>query len=861
MRKISGIIIIAIFFVSFFSPFGRALAETNGLNAVGDTLNLAKTATITTSFVSTWEKLGAVNDGVLSTSSMIKPSVGAYGNWNNNYGSYNWVQYEWPKANKLLSTAVYWWIDNTNTPAEGISKPTDAYIEYWNGSAWIKFGNIGLDLNKFNSLNLGIMTSKIRINMMSGASTGIIEWTVTGVEGGECDPTVIKPFVTVNGGATVQSDLANADAGDSVRFSLQDGLTGGSYGWSGPESFVAATKSVTLHNLQTSDGGSYKVSFTNECGSLSSCYFHLTVRDTSLNVGDVYSWPSYNPTLNYNFRDEFPSLSEPTKDLNDCTVKGTISSGWWTFKWGPKANTLVDSTAVLPMLARMNKDFAYFRDTLGWPPDKRAENGYRSAIYLYGSGLVTDNASNTDLGGWQSAITYANESWPMVLLSYYPVYSFSPKCTYSDKVSQQGAVVHEGIHSVLANLPGCKNSAWFQEGGNTWLQQEAEVRRTGNYSGMGFLNVGSFIAPFMPIECYSGWLQDGSFGGPSAEGVNMFSGSTQICTWKNLLGGVQYSNIFPVFLGLTLGSGSVAWIWRNCESRVLEGMAKTLGEVQMRRLISEYRAKQAVLDMGKWTTNMKSLLNSNMGVSIKSEWSPYWINCTAWSATPYVKTTDDGNGLLTPEARTLPGWSGGNQIPLVASGDEVTVNFQPIGRNMTCQLCFRTKSGEIVYSQIVNGGDCSLKLDKKPANNVLFAVIANTDYIYEGDTTRKSHFDYRLQLVKGLKSTKDISKKWYDWTLTMTPTDLDNINITDDNLQINTYPNPVSINQPLYIDFDGIVTKPVNIEIINLNGQLLYKNVITGNTSINIENIMKQGVYLLSAEVNGIRQNRKLIVK
>jgi hypothetical protein len=82
----------------------------------------------------------------------------------------------------------------------------------------------------------------------------------------------------------------------------------------------------------------------------------------------------------------------------------------------------------------------------------------------------------------------------------------------------------------------------------------------------------------MPIECYSGWLQDGSFGGPSAEGVNKFEGSQQICTWRNLLGGVQYSNVFPVFLGMTLGHGSIAWIWRNCESRVLEGMARTLGE-------------------------------------------------------------------------------------------------------------------------------------------------------------------------------------------------------------------------------------------------------------------------------------------
>jgi hypothetical protein len=39
----------------------------------------------------------------------------------------------------------------------------------------------------------------------------------------------------------------------------------------------------------------------------------------------------------------------------------------------------------------------------------------------------------------------------------------------------------------------------------------------------------------MPIECYSGWLQDDSFGGPCAERERMDdSNGAQICTWRNL---------------------------------------------------------------------------------------------------------------------------------------------------------------------------------------------------------------------------------------------------------------------------------------------------------------------------------------
>ncbi|MBN1306976.1 MAG: T9SS type A sorting domain-containing protein [Chitinispirillaceae bacterium] len=475
--------------------------------------------------------------------------------------------------------------------------------------------------------------------------------------------------------------------------------------------------------------------------------------------GDPYTWPAYNPTINYNFKDEFPDISMPTKDLDDCKgVVGTISDGWWTFKWGANKNSAVSEAAVKPMLARLNKDFAYFRDTMGWPPDKRVQDGYRSAVYLFGSGLCTDNASNTEKGGWQSSVG----AYPIILASYYPVYSFDPACNYNDKEYQTGGIVHEGIHCVLASLPGAKKAAWFQEGGNTWLQQQADAQRSGNYSTMGFLNGCTFIAPFMPIECYSGWLQDGSFGGPSAEGVDKYEGGQQICTWRRYLGGNQYGNGFPTFLGEWLGLGSVPWIWRYCPGRVLEGIAAKLGDEQTRRLIMEYRAKQALLDMKKWSNAFKRLLNDNFGSSIGPEWSPYWINCESWKATPYAKTTNDGSGLLTPEQRTTPGWSGANQIPLTVSGGMATVDFQPIGANMSCQLCYRATDGTPVYGTPVTSGECSLRLDKAPGKGVIIAVICNTDYKYLGEETRKAHFDYRLKLDAGVTAAADINTKWYD---------------------------------------------------------------------------------------------------
>jgi hypothetical protein len=577
--------------------------------------------------------------------------------------------------------------------------------------------------------------------------------------------------------------------------------------------------------------------------------------------GDAYEWPAYSPTLNYNFRSEYPNLPAPPRELNDCAnVVGTQSSGWWTFKWGPKANSLVTAAAITPMLERMNKDFAYFRDSMGWPPDKRAKRGYRSAIYLYGSGLCTDNASNTALGGWQSAIRYNGEDWPMVLASYYPVYSFDPACRYNDREFQMGAMVHEGIHSILADLPGCRNAAWFHEGGNTWLQQEAESRRSGDYSSMGFLNACPYIAPFMPIECYSGWLQDDTFGGPSAEGVNRYSGGQQLCTWRNLLGGNQYGNTFPVFLGQALGKGSIPWIWRYCPTRVLKGMADTLGDTQIRRLIAEYRAKQATLDMKEWTGAIKRLLDNNFKVNIKAEWQPSWLNPAVWVATPYAKTVNNGIGLLTPEYRTTPGWSGANQIPLFIEGDTVIVNFQPLGQNMSCQLCYRTKGGETVYSQPVTSGPCMLRLDKKPANSVVFAVICNTDYEYKGESTRKAHYDYRLQLVKGAIRAASIYVKWYDWTQ-----DLKDISSGIESLPAESekaliFPNPLDLNSGvLNIRLLDGNTSYGTLEIRDAQGHLVHSTPIRKMLEIDTREFLKPGIYFIMVKTSGCQKTYKLI--
>ncbi|WP_428241505.1 DUF6055 domain-containing protein [Gynuella sp.] len=143
-------------------------------------VNIAPQAIATTSYVSPWETLDAVNDNSIPAHSNDK-SHGAYGNWNNP-NSIQWVQYDWDQTHSLSSTDVYWFDDNG-----GVLVPTTAYLQYWNGNGWNTAGYIPLEKDTFNTLSLdGIVTNRIRVSMLNTyQSTGILEWRVYGATDGD----------------------------------------------------------------------------------------------------------------------------------------------------------------------------------------------------------------------------------------------------------------------------------------------------------------------------------------------------------------------------------------------------------------------------------------------------------------------------------------------------------------------------------------------------------------------------------------------------------------------------------------------------------------------------------------------------
>jgi len=144
-------------------------------------VNLAMTASsVTTSYVSPWENLLAIRNGIDPTSSRDKTG-GAYGNWNS-ANTWRWVQYEWTNLHLISRSDIYWWTDGG-----GILIPTDSYIEYWDLTLqdWVEVPNNSGYPNAIDMYNITtfdeVLTDKIRVWMINTSqSCGILEWKVWG---------------------------------------------------------------------------------------------------------------------------------------------------------------------------------------------------------------------------------------------------------------------------------------------------------------------------------------------------------------------------------------------------------------------------------------------------------------------------------------------------------------------------------------------------------------------------------------------------------------------------------------------------------------------------------------------------------
>ncbi|MVT12082.1 T9SS type A sorting domain-containing protein [Chitinophaga tropicalis] len=224
---------------------------------------------------------------------------------------------------------VFIW--GTVSGVTGLFRSTDQ------GATWTRIND---DANEFAGapLLVGDMNVAGRVYMSAGGGRGLIYW-----DPAPCTPTAITPYVQLNGGTWQQTANASVSAGGSVQFGPQP-IQGGSWSWSGPNNFSAATREVTISNIQANQAGNYVATYTNSGGCQSTQTFNITLTGSILReswtgiggtvIGSLTSNASYpnNPTG----RDQITSLEGPTNwaDNYGTRIRGYIHppvSGSYTF--------------------------------------------------------------------------------------------------------------------------------------------------------------------------------------------------------------------------------------------------------------------------------------------------------------------------------------------------------------------------------------------------------------------------------------------------------------------------------------------------------------------------------------------------
>ncbi len=200
--------------------------------------------------------------------------------------------------------------------------------------------------------------TQANVTLTSGVTQplGAFEYLVL-TNAAACTPTAITPYVTINGGAWVQTASAELTAGGSVTFGPQP-ATGGSWSWSGPNGYASTSREVTFNNVQENQSGTYTATYTNTSGCPDTQAFTLTVNPPPSNlpspwstsdigsVGAAGSAAYANNTFTVNasgsdvfdFADEFRFVHQPFS--GDVTVTARIGSLTNTHAWA-KAGVMI----------------------------------------------------------------------------------------------------------------------------------------------------------------------------------------------------------------------------------------------------------------------------------------------------------------------------------------------------------------------------------------------------------------------------------------------------------------------------------------------------------------------------------------
>lgn len=542
--------------------------------------------------------------------------------------------------------------------------------------------------------------------------------------------------VSIVGSGTVsKSPDANAYAsGISVRLTATPASGYAFSGWSGE--FTGSTNPATV--IMTGD---------------------KTVT-ANFDVARSYTFPSYT-----NVPEGFSHqtyLDSPVLTIRQDWdgVARSVTGGYIAFREGPNHPAQLTDDEITGSLARVNSDLKYLVEQLGvrLHPTTQSPTNNNINWYLLGSGLPGDSTptTNTPETGYQGWRWWqpANAWLPVVCMTYQD-FTLTPDDYHRWAITHEfGHVLQQG-YGVFTNDYG----GWFNEAHNDYLMAYLRKGLTGA-ERVGWITPYALMASYLPIESW-GPNSDGEASGP---GGLLANGKMMDASYSTGYASYRYSILFPLFLSQRTKRFFTNALWEQAAptETVIQTVARLLGTDQTRQLLTEYAARNVILDYQGFSADLKSTLNSAWG----------WEPAHNWMYT----ATMDSNGWLVPsDPVRLPRYTGRNNIPVAVSSGatQVTIEFVPDNtgshgtpETMTAQLVYRDTNGNPVFSEPVTSGTTTLNLTTAPANGTVILVITNVtlsgfvnpDPKFGWDISER--YGYKFRIVSG-GTTAPVSGKYY----------------------------------------------------------------------------------------------------
>ena len=158
-------------------------------------------------------------------------------------------------------------------------------------------------------------------------------------------------------------------------------------------------------------------------------------------------------------------------------------------------------------------------------------------------------------------------------------------------------------------------------------------------------------------------------------------------------------------------------------------------------------------------------------------------------------------------------------------------------------------------------------LNDVPANNVVIAVVCNTDYIYRGEQTRKQHFDYRLKMLDNIYQPAKAQLKWYNYRSNIRDTEfingIESVTETEPSARFSITParNVVRRGESVPLRITAAQQLQVQVRLYNTAGQPVYAQSFLRDGDFQVPSNIVPGVYILQAVNGREKASAKLTVR